>query len=71
MCGESRMHGDNGGDGKTQLGCASCPYPLLILTNRPKNERTMSFRSRAGEKCALSPVNVLLSDAVSLILNLF
>jgi putative acetyltransferase len=28
VCGESRMHGDNGGDGKTQFGCASCPYPL-------------------------------------------
>jgi hypothetical protein len=28
MCGESRMHGDNGGDGKTPFGCASCPYPL-------------------------------------------
>ena len=28
MCGESRTHGDNGGDGKTQYGCASCPYPL-------------------------------------------
>jgi hypothetical protein len=23
-----RTHGDNGGDGKTQFGCASCPYPL-------------------------------------------
>jgi hypothetical protein len=29
VCGESRTHGDNGGDGKTQCGCASCPYPLL------------------------------------------
>jgi hypothetical protein len=28
VCGESRTHGDNGGDGKTQYGCASCPYPL-------------------------------------------
>ena len=28
VCGESRTHGDNGGDGKTQFGCASCPYPL-------------------------------------------
>jgi hypothetical protein len=28
VCGESRMHGHNGGDGKTQSGCASCPYPL-------------------------------------------
>jgi hypothetical protein len=28
VCGESRMHGGNGGDGKTQFGCASCPYPL-------------------------------------------
>jgi hypothetical protein len=27
-CGESRTYGDNGGDGKTQSGCASCPYPL-------------------------------------------
>jgi len=30
VCGESRMHGHNGGDGKTQSGCASCPYPLLM-----------------------------------------
>jgi hypothetical protein len=29
VCGESRTHGDNGGDGKTQFGCASCPYPLM------------------------------------------
>jgi hypothetical protein len=28
VCGESRTYGDNGGDGKTQFGCASCPYPL-------------------------------------------
>ena len=28
VCGESRTHGDNGGDGKTQFGCASRPYPL-------------------------------------------
>jgi hypothetical protein len=28
VCGESRMHGGNGGDGKTQFGCASCLYPL-------------------------------------------
>jgi hypothetical protein len=26
-----RTHGDNGGDGKTQCGCASCPYPLHRL----------------------------------------
>jgi hypothetical protein len=26
-----RTHGDNGGDGKTLYGCASCPYPLHIL----------------------------------------
>ena len=32
VCGESRMHGDNGGDGKTQGGCASCPYPLKPRT---------------------------------------
>jgi hypothetical protein len=30
VCGESRTHGDNGGDGKTQFGCSSCPYPLLL-----------------------------------------
>jgi hypothetical protein len=30
VCGESRTHGDNGGDGKTQFGCASCPYPLVV-----------------------------------------
>jgi hypothetical protein len=28
VCDESRTHGGNGGDGKTQFGCASCPYPL-------------------------------------------
>jgi hypothetical protein len=28
VCGESRTPGDNGGDGKTQFGCASRPYPL-------------------------------------------
>jgi hypothetical protein len=28
VCGESRTHGDNGGNGKTQYGCASGPYPL-------------------------------------------
>jgi hypothetical protein len=28
VCGESRTHGDNGGDGKTPFGCASRPYPL-------------------------------------------
>ena len=30
VCGESRTHGGNGGDGKTQFGCASCPYPLIL-----------------------------------------
>jgi hypothetical protein len=28
VCGESRTHGDNGGDGETQVGCALCSYPL-------------------------------------------
>src|SRR5688572_6789491 len=28
VCGESRTPGGNGGDGKTQFGCAFCPYPL-------------------------------------------
>jgi hypothetical protein len=28
VCGESRTHGDTGGDGKTPFGWASRPYPL-------------------------------------------
>jgi hypothetical protein len=28
VCGESRPHGENGGEGKTQFGWASRPYPL-------------------------------------------
>jgi hypothetical protein len=33
VCGESRTYGHNGGDGKTQFGCASCPYPLHIFNS--------------------------------------
>jgi len=31
VCGKSRTHGDNGGDGETQFGCALCPYPLSVV----------------------------------------
>jgi hypothetical protein len=37
VCGESRMHGHNGGDGKTQFGCASCPYPLTAYWQPSSN----------------------------------
>jgi hypothetical protein len=56
VCGESRKYGDNGGDGKTQLGCASCPYPLgkppsrrAWLSNRmvSSNEVGVNLRGRS------------------------
>jgi len=54
VCGESRTHGDNGGDGETQFGCALCPYPLRTGGQRWCAARCSRQRSGVGQPPPLS-----------------
>jgi len=62
VCGESRTHGDNGGDGETPFGCALCPYPLRTggqrwCATQWSSRKSVVVQAPAAERGALGGEN--------------